>query len=586
MKRLLIPTTIVLGGMLAASLTAQAQETHFTRDDFLTPVSSADLVDNQNFVPSENAEVAKAPFEGTLHLSETAMLTTPEKFQSNDVLGKDPQIFPELSLSFITVGDDLVPSTQDVIRVGSTEKGKSFWDVIVQPGKVWSEKGDDWSRASFPFSLVNMIEGETHNGVAMFFYKDGEVSDVRYQILTETAPYYVVDYFTAAGTVPAQLSATSVGNADQIASTFEAAKKDAIAFHDWSELADKVGEDKLDGFDSAIRPDELVLDGLAIDGNFYLKSCPTPAGELPYCDRQRFGVWSVTKSTVAATGMLAVAQKYGDEIFDMKIPDLIPEAKGIKGWDKVSVGDALNMATGMGYGQRTAEPKTMWSPYNDDYYAFYEARSEHEKLDLLLNAAKPYDWGPGVMPRYRDEDMFLVGAALTNYLKTKEGDDANLWDFLKREVYEPIGIHYAPTNKTIEQDGSEGQPLSAYGYYPTAGDLLKIAELYQNGGKFDGKQILSADEIADITVTSDPVGLETGLERKPYYAKAFWRYPFESDTCSLYFPSMDGWGENHVMLMPNDMTAIRLAKNWDGDESSEDVTSIIRVANQIKSFCQ
>ncbi|TYC50333.1 beta-lactamase family protein [Rhodobacterales bacterium] len=583
LKHRLIPALAILAGSTFSCIPAFADR--LSPPDFDASAVSAELIDNALFLPPSDAKSALAPFEGRIDLSETAMPTAPESFKSNDVFGRDPQLFPQVSLEFITVGDDLVPSTQDVIRVGSTENGKSFWDVIVQPGKVWSEGDDGWSRASFPFSLVYMLEGETHNGVAMFLYKDGEVSDLRYQILTQTSPFYVEDYFTASGSVPATLAGTSVPDASQIKADYEKIVADREDFRTWKDLEKKVGAEALKDFNTAIRPSELVLDGLVVDDTFYLRSCPTPAGELPYCERQRFGVWSVSKSAVAATALLAVAEKYGPEVFNAKIADYVPQAAGLAGWDKVTFGNALNMATGMGYGQREAEPKTMWSPYSDDYYAFYEARSANEKLDILLKAAKPYDWGPGVMPRYRDEDMFLLGAALTNYLQSKEDPASDLWTFLQAEVYEPVGIHGMPNNQTIETGETSRQPIMAWGLYATAGDLVKIARLYQNGGRHDGKQILNADLITDIAVTEEPVGLPTSLDHKPYYSKAFWRYPFEGDDCSLFFPSMDGWGENHVMLMPGGVTAIRLARNWDGDESAKDVTSIIRTGNAISPFC-
>ena len=87
-----------------------------------------------------------------------------------------------------------------MIRYASNNRGRSYWDIIVQPGRVWSEPQDGgWSRAGFPFALVNSLEGETHNGLATFLYKDGRVSNPRFQIVQQTAPFYVKDDFVAAG---------------------------------------------------------------------------------------------------------------------------------------------------------------------------------------------------------------------------------------------------------------------------------------------------------------------------------------------------------------------------------------------------
>jgi hypothetical protein len=183
--------------------------------------------------------------------------------------------------------------------------------------------------------------------------------------------------------------------------------------------------------------------------------------------------------------------------------------------------------------------------------------------------------------------MFLLGAAMTGFLKTKEGADANIWSFVQREVYEPIGIHYAPTNKTIEADPATDQPLMAYGYYPTVGDLVKIARLYQNGGKFKGKQILNAEKLADILPAADAVGLPTGDAESPYYRKGFWRAKLASKNgCSFYYPLMEGWGKNLISLMPGGVTTIRLAKNWDGDATAGNLESLASVADRLKDFCR
>ena len=72
------------------------------------------------------------------------------------------------------------------------------------------------------------------------------------------------------------------------------------------------------------------------------------------------------------------------------------------------------------------------------YTAWYLAPIVKEKLNRLLEDAKPYPWGPGKVARYRDEDMFLFGVALDRYVKHKEGPTAGLLPFLMSEVFEPL----------------------------------------------------------------------------------------------------------------------------------------------------
>ena len=62
----------------------------------------------------------------------------------------------------------------------------------------------------------------------------------------------------------------------------------------------------------------------------------------------RHGVFSVTKSLGAALALLRLAQKYGDGVFDLKIKDYVTVTAAHDGWERVTFGDALNMATGIG----------------------------------------------------------------------------------------------------------------------------------------------------------------------------------------------------------------------------------------------
>jgi hypothetical protein len=572
---------------MAAAAFAQPADTLLGLPDFQAQAQVSGLVGNGSFLPSAEAGPAAAPFQGTISLTEAEMSTDPAAFKSRDVLGKDPVLFPAVKLSFATAGEDLVPATQDIMRHGAAAGGRSFWDMIVQPGRIWSEPGDDgWSRASFPFSLMHSIEGETHNGVAMFMYKGDEVIGLRFQVLMQTSPFYVEDYFTAWGRLDATFAPGAIPDEAAVLERHRLSTAEAEKIGTWAELEAKVGATALEGFNSDIRPGETVVAGLGTADGFYLQGCPTPAGELPYCDRQRFGVWSVTKATANAVGMLRLAEKFGPEVFDAKIADYITEAKDIAGWENVTFGDTLNMATGMGYGKQEAEPYNITDPFEENYYAWYEAPTVDGKLAALLKGAKPYPWGPGKVARYRDEDMFLIGVAMTRYMKAQDAPYRDIWELVQEEVYKPIGIHYAPINRTIEADRADDHPLMAFGHYPTISDLVKIARLFQHGGKHGDAQLLNAEKLADILPAAEPVGLPTGTAFKPYYRKAFWRGQMTSDDgCAVNYPMMLGWGSNFVPLFPDDVFAIRLAKNWDGDDGAGTLDSLEKVADRIGNFC-
>ncbi len=586
--RLQMILVVVLGLVPAAGVYARIPASEFMARSF-----HGGLAENSEFMPPTDARHADLPFAGTLRLRETEITTVPAAFESRKVLGKDAKIFPDVAISFISVNGDLVPTTQDVMLRGSLGGSRSLWDVIVQPGRVWADMRDgQWSRASFPFALVNARSGETHNGVAMFLYRKGRVSNLRFQIVQQTTPYYAGHYFTATGLVPATLDATPIENSAGVARTYKLSLMDRIRFASWEELARSVGADRLAGFDDSVAADAVVLAGLDYAGTFYLKFCRGAGGPIPWCDRARFGVWSATKALVNELALLRLAQKYGPEVFDSKIRDYVPSIAHSPGWRDVRFDDAANMSTGVGDGSAKVDPNDIFDGVATSYSSWHEARSSDDKLAAILSAEHIYSWGPGKIARYRDQDMFVLGVAMNRFLKTKEGETADLWDMLKREVLEPIGIHYAPTSRTLEPDGRPGQPLMAFGYYPSVEDIVKITRLYHQMGIWNGRQLLFGPRISTILNGPTSRGLPTGQAGKfgeTNYFNAFWLPRYHSPGgCKISYPRMQGIGGVVVALLPGQMTGIRIGKFR--TESSKgihayDTDGMADVAGRLGGYC-
>jgi hypothetical protein len=574
----------------AHGATAAAQRIGTT--ELLSSMWSGGVIANSAFTPGSDATAEHAPFVGTLRLTETEMTATPAIFSPPSVLGRDPRMFPGVAISFFTDHGDLVPFTQDVIRYASNNRGRSYWDIIVQPGRVWSQPDDGgWSRGGFPFALVNSIEGETHNGLATFLYKDGRVSNLRFQIVQQTAPFYIKDDFVATGLIAATFAPAATDQLGSLKREYEADRTDGVPIASWDELVAKVGGVRLANFDGPMRPSDIVLSGLDYQGTFYLKGCQSAGGPLPWCDRGRFGVWSATKALANETALLRLAEKFGPAVFEMKIADYVPEAARYRGWHNVRFEDAINMATGIGNGSTKRLPNDIGDGYLDASYSkWYEARSTQDKVAALLKDGGVYPWGPGQVARYRDQDMFILGVAMDRFLKSKEGPTSNVWSMLQREVFAPIGIHQAPTNRTIETDGSDGHPLMAYGYYPTISDMVLIARLYQNEGKHGDQQILYAPRIRELLAGPSPRGFPTGEklpEGETTYFNAFWVTSYVAPhDCRVFYPRMIGWGGNIVALMPGGLTGIRLAKSGEtADHSEVDTSGMAQVANSLSRFC-
>lgn len=532
-----------------------------------------DLEPESAFLPPPGAGNAHQSFHGTLVLREAAMITVPSKLRTLIPLQQDPRVFPAARLSFVSDGGELVPTSEELQRVGTLGLGRSYWDIIVQPGETWSQADDaGWSHASFPFALVNGFENETHNGMARFRYRGNEVSDVHVQISAGTAPFAIQTAFTAKAEVHARFEPLP-GPLPATIALHRRAKADQVPFASWSELEQKLGRAAPD-IDAGLDPSGIVVDGIGYQGTFYVHRCAGAAGPLAWCERRRFGVWSATKSMITATALLRLAQAFGPGVLNSRIAAYVPEAAASPRWRNVRFVDAINMATGVGNGKPDAPADAIQDGVIDEtYFTWYFARSAHDKLVALVRDGRAYPWGAGRVARYRDQDMFMLGVAIDRYLKKHRSKAASIWSMLTSEVFEPIGIHIAPVNTTLEQDGAEGIPLMAFGYYPTISDMVKIARLYQQRGAWQGRQLLYRPIVDQIMDPMAPHGLPagpTGDGAELDYFHAFWRHPFLiREGCRRYVPKMRGYGGVTIMLLPGGVTTVRVARLADSPEIDE-----------------
>ncbi len=537
------------------------------------------LTRNARFAPPAQATLAP-PLRGTLRLAGARMQIRsdgPDRHRiASPVLGKDTLRFPAARIPFVSVGRHLVPTTQDVIRVGSIPATRTYWDLLVQPGLRWTQPGDHgWHRASFPFELVNSIEGETHTGIALFLYRGDRVRPVRFQIVQQTSPYLVAQYFTAWGTTRASLG-PAVRHAARARTAFRHAQGNRLRHRPWSALRGRVEAATLRGFREF--PD-VVQSAVVIDGTVYGTRCPTAAGPFPYCDDVRYGVWSITKSAMLSVALLRLAQKYGGRILDQRISRILP-GRQPRSWHDVTVSDLATMASGHG-------PAKHPTCYLCGYYRWYAARSEHAKTVEALDYRRFAE--PGTTYNYRDQDAYLLGVVEDELLKSRAGQAADIWRMLRREVYRPIGIHAVPSNSTIEpgRAAAKGHPLLAYGYYPTIDDLARIAALVEHHGRSHGRQILSRHLVDRLLPRPEPApaALPVSDNGSHWYLDDWHLRRLRSDEgCTQYLPQMLGWGGNTVTIAGDGVTLLRMRNNWVGEQLNPQ-SSVNALADALVDYC-
>jgi hypothetical protein len=530
-------------------------------------------VANAAFAPGEGASPAPE-FAGVLKIKATQMQTLPVLNQPL-IQGRDARIFPGMQLEFFTVGDVLVPVQRgEMVRESAAGATASYWRIIPQFGRVWHEAADgDWSRAAFPVMLVNDTENHAHQGLATFLYKPGQVSGVMIQFIQQTGPYLIKQYFVAWGFAPAEYAPGDTAKLAARRTQAQTELADRLPAKPWSELLKSVPPGTLDGFGGPLYPKWQVAGALVDGGTLYYQEAATPYGPYPYPLEMRFGVRSVTKSVFAPLALLRLAQVYGPWVLTLKVGDYV---QGLDPkWRRIRFVDAANMQTGFGgTGSTKTHPNDIFDGYlGGDYDAWYTAPSLADKIRQVSTTLHPYPWEPGTVMRYRDQDYFLLGAALQGFLKSVRGPQADLGEMVQTEVLTPIGIHQAPVVRTREAGGRDGLVWCNAGYYPTLDDIAKIALLYQARGAHGGVQILNRELTADLMDGRDalvknadasmgPVaGPLAGSTEDGKYKMGFHflRYVNSIGTVE-YLPSMHGSGDNEVVLYPNRMVSIVMAK--------------------------
>jgi Beta-lactamase len=540
-----------------------AEELRATTEAGTGPVHTA------YFLPVGQAGPAVHAFQGTVTLQSFTM------FRSRHGCPGLPQTLPGFTVTFLTEGEHLVPVVRDIVAPPG---------MILSPGRVWSEPGDGgMSRASFPFVLTNPYYNAAHHGLATFLYDDTRVSVLRVQVVQETDLWFTK--YDGWGQAPMTYIPGPVTNADAVRAQFTAELQQQMPIRPWSALPAAPGAKRLEGFDGDTAPDALKVSGLILDGILYVRGCETRAGPYPYCRQMRHGVFSVTKSMGAAVALLRLAQKYGDEVFALKIKDYVQVTAAHDGWERVTFADALNMATGIGDNKPQREPNEVMADENTPKMIqewLRKARTTREKLDVSFSYGK-YPWGPGEVLRYNSTHTFVLAVAMDSLLKRQAGPQAHLWDMVVAEVFQPIGIFYAPAMHTQERDGGRGIPLLVSGLYVTIDDVAKLTTLLQHGGRHQGRQLLSAAKLAEALYQTEASGLPSGLMNgfgEGRYHLSFWSVPHRTrNGCSYQIPSMAGFLGNLVVLLPNGISAFRFA---DGDDY--DVNPMVRAGEALRPF--
>ena len=190
-------------------------------------------------------------------------------------------------------------------------------------------------------------------------------------------------------------------------------------------------------------------------------------------------VWSVTKSVISI--LVGIAVDEGRLRVDQTLRELLPEHASSMTPQQASITlrHLLTMTAGM--------------PADDGGV----------KLDADDTVGQILAYGsndPGLVFEYSNSSAHLVAAVLRNVI------DRPILDYARVKLFDPLGIDTRPAwqgsdlrspTSGFNMPGfawptdSAGINVGAFGLKLTATDLVKLGELYVNGGSWHGRQIVS-----------------------------------------------------------------------------------------------
>ena len=518
-----------------------------TFDEMINGANTSSPVSESAFALPANAAHPSNTFSGRLELigeATNGSFTAIEDSFNYDADAERLHL-PEIDIEFVQNGSHLIP-----VQRGKLVTNHPFWDYLVGPGRVWNENSDnDYSRAAFPFALLEKNANCTHNGVMNFLFdNNSNLSKAWYQITQETCLYFKGDFW---GQLDATYHDGPVSDGDQLQMDYIQEVSNKMPTQDITSLAVDYPDFDLSALTSGI--DDITLYGMVANGVNYISSCDTRYGGYSFCEWMRVPSYSTAKSIFAGMALMRLTEKYGSGAPNLLIKDYVPEySSAVGNWSNVTFDHTLDTTTG-----NYRSPFYMRDEDGPQMQIFFQAETYADRI------AEAFSWlprtAPGLIWVYHTSDTFIVTQAMHSYLQSKEGASADIFDLLVNEIFVPIGVGPgAHTSLRTSDNNWQGPPLGGYGLWLIQDDVAKIVTLLNNNsGVHNGAQLLDADVLASaMQQNSSDRGLPTSSE--PFvYNNGFWGHEFTTSdgySCNFWTPFMSGFGGNSVIMMPNGST--------------------------------
>ncbi|EPG74268.1 beta-lactamase [Leptospira fainei serovar Hurstbridge str. BUT 6] len=237
-------------------------------------------------------------------------------------------------------------------------------------------------------------------------------------------------------------------------------------------------------------------------------------------------MYSVTKSMLSLLLGICYSNSCGVNLDESlaraegSLPGILPSE--LEGKESVRLKDALRMSSGMGW---------------DSFPKKEDIRTNADPLAIAWEP--PVSSPPGSKFEYSNGDSQLAAG----YLEAKTGK--SLYEYAKNTAFSWLGIRGEEW-----YTASSGRQTGGFGLRLRSIDMAKIGQLYLEGGKWHGRQILRPEWIAWT--------LEPGVEHR--YGLHWWLHEFEGKSTFM----ATGKGGQFIYVIPHRKIVIVITSAiWD-----------------------
>ena len=234
----------------------------------------------------------------------------------------------------------------------------------------------------------------------------------------------------------------------------------------------------------------------------------------------RFTTWSLVKSITSTLVGVAVADGLIESVDDQLVKYL-PEIEGTA-YDGVTIKQALQMSSGIRY-----DPD-LWQGKMDDTIEFMTqsvVMGRTPAFDLAIAYEREHE--PGTVFNYNTAESQV----LLELVRRVSGMDAA--DYLEQRLWRPLGMEHSGA-WIIDHPGSTGAEVGGAMFNAALRDWARLGLFIEQGGVWQGEQILPVDWVDRATVSDEAHILPGEVHPNPNrgYAWHWWTYADGTFTAS------------------------------------------------------